>query len=172
MDERQLTRWIADFRGPLLGLLSSWTGDWRAAEDLAADVFAEAWLARGRFRGDPADVASAGAWLRGIAFHVHAAAARRERRRCAVPLDGLALARTEAEADERTDVLAVALARLPAPDQAILRMFYLEETSAKEVGALLDITTKAVEERLGAARRRLRELVQHEMRRRDQGVRT
>ncbi len=39
-----LERWIALFRGPLTGLLASWGTDWRQAEELAMDTFAEAWL--------------------------------------------------------------------------------------------------------------------------------
>jgi RNA polymerase sigma-70 factor (ECF subfamily) len=69
-DEAQidLERWIAAYRGPLIGLLASWGADWRAAEELAQEVFAEAWMARERFHADPQDLAAVGAWLRGIAF--------------------------------------------------------------------------------------------------------
>ncbi|TAJ24894.1 MAG: sigma-70 family RNA polymerase sigma factor [Planctomycetota bacterium] len=169
MDEPDLSRWIAAFRGPLIGLLASWRGNWRDAEELAADVFAEAWLSRARFDGDAADIERAGAWLRGIAFRVQAAAARREERRAAASLDGVEVAQPEAEVDERRELLDAAFAKLAAPQQSILRMFYLEETSAREVAALLDITTKAAEERLRAARNELRELVQREARQRERG---
>lgn len=172
MDEAALERWIASFRGPLIGLLASWCGNWRDAEELAADVFAEAWLSRARFVGDPNDVERAGAWLRGIAFRLQAAAARRERTRAATPLDGVELAARETLVDERQELLDAAFAKLAAPQQSILRMFYLEETSAREVAALLDITTKAAEERLRAARTELRALVEREASRREHGART
>lgn len=169
MHEPDLARWIAAFRGPLIGLLVSWCGNWRDAEELAADVFAEAWLSRTRFVGDPDDVERAGAWLRGIAFRLHAAAARRARVRSAASLDGIELVAREPRVDERRELLAAAFARLAGPQQAILRMFYLEETSTREVAALLDITTKAAEERLRAARNELRALVERETRRHEHG---
>jgi hypothetical protein len=55
-----LEGWIAAFRGPLIGLLASWGRDWRAAEELAQDTFAEAWVSRGRFVGDFSDTRAYG----------------------------------------------------------------------------------------------------------------
>ena len=50
-----------------------------------------------------------------------------------------------------------AFARLSLAHQTVLRVYYLEETGAREVAALLGITPKAVEDRLYQARRALRE---------------
>jgi RNA polymerase sigma-70 factor (ECF subfamily) len=167
----ELALWIERFRGPLIGLLASWCGNWRDAEELAADTFAEAWLSRARFDGDPRDVERAGAWLRGIAFRLHAAWQRKRVLRRTESLEAARPVAPDHEVDERREVLEIALRRLAAPQQAILRMFYLEETSAREVAALLDITVKAAEERVRAARGELRGIVERELARREQGVR-
>ena len=153
----ELERWIAWFRGPLVGLLASWGHDWRQAEEVAQDTFAEAWVGRARFRGDPSEVEVVGAWLRGIAFHLHRAQMRRRELRKTEPLDEQALTAPIAEGDEQRMELKAAFAELSAAHQTVLRMHYLEETSAREVAALLGLTTKAVEDRLYQARRALRE---------------
>ncbi|MBL9076739.1 MAG: sigma-70 family RNA polymerase sigma factor [Planctomycetes bacterium] len=158
----ELERWIAEFRGPLVGWLASRGASWREAEDLAMDVFAEAWLGRERLRAMPADLPAIGGWLRGIALHL-LLAVRRRRGRDALPLaeEPAAPAPTE---DERRDVLRAAFARLPADMQEILRMHYLEATTAPQVAALLGITRKAVEGRLYQARRVLREHAERALR--------
>lgn len=158
-----LERWIAAFRGPLIGLLASWGNDWGTAEELAADAFAEAWVGRARFDADPADLDAAGSWLRGIAFRLHESRRRRAAVRRADSLDGerapVLAAPVEAE-DERRDLLVAAFAELSPQHQTVLRMHYLEESSARDVAALLRVTTKAVEDRLYQARRALRERVE------------
>lgn len=159
--DADLERWIAAFRGPLIGLFASWGNDWRAAEELAADTFAEAWVGRARFAATPSDLAAAGAWLRGIASHLQRSQARRASVRRAQELDGEHLAAPPiADTDQRRELLVDAFAELVPSQQMILRMHYLEETSAREVAALLDLTPKAVEDRLYQARRALREKVE------------
>lgn len=158
-----LERWIDAFRGPLIGLLASWGNDWRDAEELAADVFAEAWIGRARFAASPDDLAAAGAWLRGIAFRLHEARRRRAATRRAEALDRdheRTIAAPVDEVDERRALLVEAFARLAPSYRTVLRMHYLEATSAREVAALLDLTPKAVEDRLYHARRALREQVE------------
>ena len=68
------------FRGPLVGLLASSGAPWGEAEELAQEAFAEAWIGRRRFRGDPTDVDALGRWLRGIAMNLLAASRRRSER--------------------------------------------------------------------------------------------
>jgi RNA polymerase sigma factor (sigma-70 family) len=150
-----LEQWLALFRAPLTGLIASWGADWAAAEELAQDTFAEAWLSRARLRGDPADGRSVGPWLRGIAHHLHLARRRHDRRRRLQSLPD-ELPSPMPESDERLEVLRAAFARLRDEHQTILRMFYLDETSTREVAALLDLTPKAVESQLYVARRALR----------------
>jgi len=167
--------WVEAFRGPLVGLLASWSSDWGLAEELAQDTFAEAWLGRSRFRGDPRDLEAVGAWLRGIAFHLNAAALRRRTRTRGEPFDERqAAAGTDdaSRAEERRALLAAAFGLLSAPHQAILRMHYLEETGTREVAALLGLTPKAVESRLYQARKALRTKIDHVARGNAREVRT
>jgi len=169
--EPDLEEWIGAFRGPLVGLCTSWGASWQAAEELAQDTFAEAWVGRARFRGDPADAAAAGAWLRGIAWNLFCSWRRREERRRAAPLEVSEPIAPQAEPDERRALLERCFARLSAPHQSVLRMVYLEETRARDVAALLGITQKAVEDRLYQARKALRALVEREAQRSAQEVR-
>lgn len=165
-----LERWIEAFRGPLIGLLASWGSDWRAAEELAQDVFAEAWVARARFRASHGDLRAAGAWLRGIAWNLHCAARRGAARRPG-PLDP-AEAEPAEPVDQRRDLLVTAFAALEPRHQTVLRMAYLEDSSTVEVAALLGITQKAAENRLYQARRALREIVDRQAASQTQGART
>ena len=154
-----LEQWLTRFRAPLVGLIASWGADWAAAEELAMDTFAEAWLARERLRGDPADDGVAGPWLRGIAHNLHHGRRRQLRRQRleALPSD---LPSPTPSSDERLDVLRAAFARLRDEHQTILRMFYLDATSTRDVAALLEQTPKAVESRLRVARAVLRQHAQ------------
>lgn len=156
--EAAFERWIDAFRGPLVGLVASWGSDWASAEELAVDTFAEAWMSRSRFQGDPADLGAAGAWLRGIAFRLHQSARRKLRPVSLAPEElpePIVLAAAD-EDEERREALAAAFKELKPEHQSILRMKYLEETSAAEVAALLGITTRAAESRLQQARKALR----------------
>lgn len=160
--DEDLERWTTAFRGPLVGLFVSWGRDWRAAEELAQDCLAEAWMSRERFIGDPQSLDAAGAWLRGIAFRLHAANQRREAVRAAAPLDSEPASKPTAEAHERRESLSRAFEQLTGEHQLVLRMHYLEGTSAREVAALLGLTAKAVEGRLYQARRALRKILERE----------
>lgn len=151
-----LERWIARFRGPLVGLLASFGADWGTAEELAMDTFAEAWLGRGRLRGDPEDSAIVGPWLRGIAKNLAHGHRRRFRRQQPLPADLPAPADATDLDEDRLELLRNGFRELRPEHQTVLRMFYLEEASTREVAALLDVTAKAVESRLGHARRALR----------------
>ncbi len=150
-----LERWIARFRGPLTGLRASWGSDWGQAEELSMDTFVQAWLGRGRLRGDPEDTAVVGPWLRGIAKNLSRTSRRNAKRHRLEPLPANVAAPATA-ADDRLDVLRTGFRELRAEHQTVLRMFYLDEASTKEVAALLDLTEKAVESRLFQARRALR----------------
>lgn len=155
-------RWVALFRGPLIGLCAGWVPDWNRAEELAQDSLAQAWLGRERFRGDPQDSAAVGAWLRGIAFHLHSESTRRPRAQThgelAIPAPELA------PVDERQEHLRAAFAELSSAHQTVLRMHYLEDSALREVAALLGLTPKAVESRLYQARKALRERVEQRAR--------
>lgn len=152
--EEHLDQWVESFRGPLVGLIASWGPGWGRAEEMAADAFAEAWIGRSRFQGDPADLGAVGAWLRGIAMNL-ARTARRKRRSHETVSEDLAMPLSP-EADPRQERLREAFEGLKTEHQNILRMYYLEETGTREVAALLGLTQKAVENRLYQARKALR----------------
>lgn len=158
-----LEQWIARFRGPLVGLLASWGANWGEAEDLAQDTFCEVWLSIDRLRGSRKDSRVVGPWLRGIAANLHRTKNRLAHKRKQVALtDGEVLATPIAddETDERLGALRTAFAQLRTEHQTVLRMFYLDEASTREVAALLFLSEKAVEGRLYQARRALRELAE------------
>jgi len=161
----QLEHWIAHFRGPLVGLLASWGADWQSAEDLAMDTFAEAWLGHQRLRCDPSDLEAVGAWLRGIAHNLLRSYRRTLTR--VTELDEATAASTPQpnnERDARQEVLRQAFAELRIEHQEVLRMHYLEETTAREVAALLGVTQKTIEMRLYQARRALRHFADKHLR--------
>ena len=168
MNDDVLDRWIEAFRGPLVGLVASWSNDWREAEEVAQDALAEAWVGRDRFEGDPEDLGAAGAWLRGIAFRLHAARRRGRARLRLVggrkedgPLD-LAVLPADGE-DPRMEALRSAFGELSSEHQSVLRMRYLEPTSNREVAALLGRTEKAVEHLLRRARKELHRLAERRL---------
>lgn len=161
----KLEHWVAHFRGPLVGLLGSWGADWHIAEELAMDTFAEAWLGRKRLRADDHDLEAVGSWLRGIAQNL----LRSYRRTLTVvtPLheqDAAQIPEPTDEPDERQEALRRAFVELRVEHQEVLRMHYLEETTARNVAALLGITQKTVEMRLYQARRALRHFADKQLR--------
>jgi len=157
-----LAAWVRSFRGPLVGLLASRGADWATAEELAQDTFAEAWVGRARLRAAPDDLEAIGAFLRGIASNL--LRTRRRSLRRSEPLPTMELAAPMVESDERLDLLRAAFGELRPEFQEVLRMHYLEATSAREVAALLGVTPKAIEGRLYQARRAMRALVDRQAR--------
>jgi RNA polymerase sigma factor (sigma-70 family) len=156
---------IDAYRGPLVGLIASWGVPWADATELAQDSFSEAWLRRESCRGDWTDAEIFGRWLRGVALNQYRNWARGRRRRLArvmtlspTVLDGEA-ARPTAIEDERLAALRAAIQRLPARQREVILMHYLEETTVKDVAALLSVSVKTVEGRLYQARRALHRLL-------------
>lgn len=149
----ELERLIARWRGPLVGLLSARGLDAQTASELAQDVFAEAWMGRARFRGDADDDAAVGRWLAGIARNLQRAHARRPR---ALPLEDAGDPAAETTMpDDSGAMVRAAIERLPDNEREVVRMFYLEETTTRQVAALLCLTERAVEGLLRRARKRL-----------------
>ena len=65
-----------------------------------------------------------------------------------------AVAPSDPEPSERLEALRRAIDRLPAKLRQVVLMHYLEETSVKEIAALLSLPAKTIEGRLHQARRR------------------
>ena len=152
---------IADFRGPLVGLLAAWGASPAEALELAADSFAEAYLSRARFEGSWEDPAAAGAWLRGIAHKLfHASQRKRGRmqsldaagREVHAKASGAPGSLERLERDEEAERLHAAMAELSGPHRTVLLMRYVEGSSLACIGALLGLSARAVEGRLRRAR--------------------
>lgn len=160
---------LDDWRGPLIGLLAAWGLSWAEARDLAADVFAEAWLARSRFEGDLRDDRRVGAWLRGIARNLFLAA-RRERERGTSTAHAQALLDRPVELpepDERVARLRQALDALEPELRTALYVRYVEESPLGTVAALLGISERAAEGRLYRGRKQLKESIERPVRAKD-----
>lgn len=140
-----------------MGLIAAWGASWEEASELAADVFAEAWLSRERFAGDEEDLDRAGAWLRGIAFRLHAARARSRARTVSFAAVTEEPEVPSAESNPRLELLKDVIEELPDKEREVVLMYYLEEVEIERVAALLETSVRAVEGRLYRARKRLRE---------------
>ncbi len=154
---------IAHFKGPLTGLIASWGASSVDAVELCMDTFAEAYLARDRFRGDWNELSSTGAWLQGIAHNLFQAHRRRESR----PMEALGNRDFTGEEDleacereSRASRVRRAMDSLQAPFRTVLYMRYVDASGPAEIAGLLGITEKAVEGRLYRARKALSLLLQ------------
>ena len=131
------------------------------AADLTAEVFARAWLNRGRFRDEAKG--SALSWLLGIAQNVARESARKRRvedaarRRLGLPrliasdviLDAI---------DDRQSLSATArrtITSLPERDRELLRLRVIEERPYREVAARLRCTPQAARLRVSRLLRQL-----------------
>jgi RNA polymerase sigma-70 factor (ECF subfamily) len=122
------------------------------AEEAASETFAVAWR---RIRDAPDDALP---WLYAIARRVIANQRRSGLRRIALHLR---LTNVDAPAPERIGEeqgpATLALGRLPAADQELLRLVAWEELSHRQIAQTLGISENAVAIRLHRARRRLAE---------------
>ncbi|MEO2019174.1 MAG: RNA polymerase sigma factor [Fuerstiella sp.] len=116
-------------------------------------------------RGDWEDRETFGRWLRGVARNRYRnwrrSWMRRERR--VVSADPTILDETigegQQEEDQRIVRLRTSIEQLPRKQRQVVMMHYLEETSVKEVAALLSVSVKTVEGRLYQARRALKRMM-------------
>jgi RNA polymerase sigma factor (sigma-70 family) len=135
------------------------TDDADAAHDLTAETFAQAWLARERFRDRAGG--SAGPWLFAIARHVLLASVRRRAlEQSACRRLGLELSGTTAAPEERwLDGLDEALAELPETQREAIRLRVEDDLAYDDVAASLGTTPEAARVRvhrgLAALRNRL-----------------
>jgi RNA polymerase sigma-70 factor (ECF subfamily) len=157
-----LGEFIDVYRGPLIGLVASWGAPWHEAAEIAQDSFSQAWISRESCRGNWREPEVFGRWLRGVALNQYRNWARRRRRErargvmLAPAILDEAAAEPEQEPEEHLELLREAIARLPAKQKQVVLMHYLEETSVREVAALLSVSAKTVEGRLYQARQTLR----------------
>lgn len=161
---------IDRFRGPLIGLIASWGAPLADACELAQDSLADAYLNRHNCTGDFHTPEVFGRWLRGVAKNKFRTWLRSRRRRTkhvvTMAADALEQSACDnsktnaAEEDPRIHRLRHEIDRLPSKLRQVILMHYLEETTVKDVAALLGVTPKAVEGRLYQGRRRLKQRIE------------
>ena len=143
-------------------LVHAWrlTGD----EQMAQDAVQEGWIEIVRGIGRLQDSRAFPAWAYRIVTRRCARLIGRVQR--GRRLDAALAAETGAEAGDSgpstgvdVDLVRRALRRLPAPQQAAVALFYLEEMSIGEVAAALDAPMGTIKTRLMHARARLREAI-------------
>ena len=124
------------------------TRDVDAAHDLTAETFAQAWLARARFRDEAGG--SAAPWLFAIARHVLLQSVRRralEQRACARL--GLQLGGSPAEPDESwLEGLDEALDALPPGQREAIRLRVVDDLEYERVAGALGTTPAAARVRV------------------------
>jgi RNA polymerase sigma factor (sigma-70 family) len=119
-----------------------------AAHDLTAETFAQAWLARGRFRDEAGG--SAGPWIFAIARHVLLASVRkRALEQTAARRLGLELSGAAAEPEEAwLDGLDEALADLPEGQREAIRLRVVDDLAYDQVAASLGTSPEAARVRV------------------------
>ncbi len=131
------------------------------AADLTAEVFARAWLSRGRFRDE--DDLPALPWLLGIGQNVLRASVRKRRvedaARCRLGLPRLLVPDGNLDAvDERlslSETARQALSSLPEGDLELLRLRVIEERSYRDIAVRLRCTPQAARLRVSRLLRQL-----------------
>jgi RNA polymerase sigma-70 factor (ECF subfamily) len=140
------------------------SNDPHAAHDLTAETFAQAWLARARFRDEAGG--SAGPWLFGIARHVLLVSVRRRRMELEAceRLGVLSAVDREAasEPEERwLEGLDEALASLPETQQDALRLRIAEDLTYDEAAARLHVSPEVMRTRVSRGLSNLRKQLFH-----------
>ena len=157
---------VARYQSLVASIAYSATGSISRSEDLAQDIFLQAWRQLGALR-EPARLR---AWLCGIARHRSIDALRadgREPSGAGETLDVIAAAPAELPAPvdaaisaEEQSLMWRALARLPETYREPLVLYYREQQSIAAVAAALELSEDSVKQRLSRGRRLLEEQVQ------------
>ena len=142
----------------IAGHLYRRTGNQDLAEDLAADTFLAAWKALPRYQSTGVPLRS---WLLRIATNKANALARREQIRRRV-FGRIPIPQLTNKADNISDWLYPALARLRPQHQSIISLVHLEGLSIEQTARILDLPQGTVKSRLHRARAILKhELTRH-----------
>jgi RNA polymerase sigma factor (sigma-70 family) len=152
----ELTRRFQHFA---FGSAPAMVGDFHRAEDVVQEAFVAAWSALPTL----AEPKAFPSWLRAIVRH-HASRLLRRGHLETLPLSAAAdLATDQPAADERLErhgdgrrALA-AMADLPAELREVATLFYLHDCSHQDIAAFLGLSTTTVNNRLHAARAKLKE---------------
>lgn len=180
-DEALMLRLQAGADAALAALMERWeepvkrfifrlVGNTAEAEDLAQEVFVRIYTKRATYRAG----AKFSTWCFSIAANQAKNRLRWWRRRPALSLNAWteaggevpddspagALASNRAVRAERVAAVQTAIAALPVDLRTALVLFEYEQQSMAEIAAVLNCTTKAVENRLYRARQRLRQALE------------
>ncbi len=134
-------------------------------EDAGSDVMQDAWLdiARGIRRLE--DPAKFGPWAYKIVSRRSALWIHREERRRQVERNAASeheFVASNSSAAEEDEEIRVALRRLPADQQAILELRYVEEYGIEQIAEALGVPAGTAKSRLFYAREHLRDLIKKE----------
>ncbi|MBO0782315.1 MAG: RNA polymerase sigma factor [Ktedonobacteraceae bacterium] len=163
-------------RPRIIGLCATLTGNASVAEDLAQEVFLEAWRGQDRLR----DTTLFSHWLSGIARNVCLRWARKHSRDLTTSLalsqapeeqfiDSFDL-EVELERKELAELLDRALAALPAETRAVLIARYIEESPLAELAQRFGLQTSTVAMRLQRGKLALRRALQQDNALESQGL--
>ena len=149
---------VGRYRDAVFAVGLSRLGNFHDAEDVAQEVFVEAYCRTGSLRSR----ARLGAWLRAITIHRAIDALRR--RQCTrdiEDMDAVEGAVAGWRSRERTSDLQhevmVLVARLSKPQRETTMLFYIDGYSVDEVAAIQEVPAGTVKRRLHDARKRLKE---------------
>ncbi len=161
-DGRAYERLVKRYQSEIAGQMWRFTRDPRELDELMQDVFVEAYLSLGSFRGRAPFLH----WLRRIATRVgyrYWKCRKRERERFAdisrEDLEALAGAE-EGTPAEAAAYLHTLLDKLPAKDRMVLSLQYFDECDTREIAERTGWSPTLVKVRAHRARKRLRALLE------------
>lgn len=130
------------------------------SEEVAQDVFVKAYKALGSFRGS----AAFSTWLYKITYRSSLDYLKMRRRNAGpefistndgYPLQAVQADFNHADEDERNALVRKAISALSSEDQVLIRLFYYDEKSLKEIAEIMEITVNTAKVRLFRSRDRL-----------------
>ncbi|MEO0601813.1 MAG: YhfC family glutamic-type intramembrane protease [Myxococcota bacterium] len=159
-DREAFGRLVVSHANLVCGIVLAVVRDVEASEDVAQEVFVQAWRGIGKLRRPD----SFRGWLRQLARnraadHLRGHVRRRDLLRTAAR-DGVVDTTAPDEAllaRERADILDDALEQLPDDAREVLVLFYREGHSVQQVAELLELREPTVRKRLSRARAQLKE---------------
>lgn len=160
-DRATLTRLVSRHQLRVFRFILRRVGNEAMAEEIANEVFLEAWRSADRFEGR----SSIGTWLLAIA-HNRAISATRQRREeawdeneAALLADAADDPEISAQKSDKSAVIRRCLGGLSSDHREIIDLVYYHEQSVSEVSIILGIPEATVKTRMFYARKKLGELL-------------
>lgn len=145
---------------PLYSLVVQIVGCPEDAEELVQDVFMKAFRSLKSYKGD----CQFSTWLYRIAYNAAISATRKKRQEFLyieentinnVPDEMIDVVLGDGDSEGQIAELSAAIDLLTAEEKALITLFYYEEKSMDEVGAILNLTLSNVKVRLHRTRKKL-----------------